>query len=74
MRPGQTAPVFRIHGKRTRDHQLCFNEAGADCPGIPSSDQPGDLGVYASFNEAGADCPGIPWHRVKVFKEHDVLQ
>ena len=38
-----------------------FNEAGADCPGIPALRMPCVAHVLlVGFNEAGADCPGIP--------------
>ena len=66
MRPGQTAPVFRPPHRPPRPCRPCFNEAGADCPGIPPP-----LFVLAtilpsSFNEAGADCPGIPYRTINL--------
>ena len=36
----------------------CFNEAGADCPGMPQLRWI-ILFRCARFNEAGADCPGM---------------
>ena len=39
MRPGQTAPVFRPRHCPIRLRALRgFNEAGADCPGIPGEE------------------------------------
>ena len=35
MRPGQTAPEFIAEGVRGARVRPGFNEAGADCPGIP---------------------------------------
>ena len=41
MRPGQTAPVFLSAGFRRKSaHSAHFNEAGADCPGIPCREIP----------------------------------
>ena len=37
MRPGQAAPVFRRGGSATASAVRHFNEAGAGCPGIPTS-------------------------------------
>ena len=35
MRPGQTAPEFCLNFSRPYKPPARFNEAGADCPGIP---------------------------------------
>ena len=36
MRPGQTAPeCLHAQFRATRRNVACFNEAGADCPGMP---------------------------------------
>ena len=35
MRPGQTAPECDISSGRVRVKNSGFNEAGADCPGMP---------------------------------------
>ena len=59
MRPGQTAPVFRRARAPGAGGRGRFNEAGADCPGIPGSPPPTGA-PRGCFNEAGADCPGIP--------------
>ena len=34
MRPGQTAPECSGLGWRISSRRICFNEAGADCPGM----------------------------------------
>ena len=36
MRPGQTAPECVFAGHWAGSSSICFNEAGADCPGMPS--------------------------------------
>ena len=36
-----------------------FNEAGADCPGMPFLRFEQFHSVRQGFNEAGADCPGM---------------
>ena len=36
----------------------CFNEAGADCPGMPGPPSRESC-ARSGFNEAGADCPGM---------------
>ena len=35
MRPGQTAPECLEAQEHARREIHCFNEAGADCPGMP---------------------------------------
>ena len=35
MRPGQTAPECPKRETISREAQIRFNEAGADCPGMP---------------------------------------
>ena len=59
MRPGQTAPEFRHGNGNHRRIILRFNEAGADCPGIPLRRIRSPPFPIQRFNEAGADCPGI---------------
>ena len=59
MRPGQTAPECHRLGESERFQSRRFNEAGADCPGMPSDFRSGVPVIFASFNEAGADCPGM---------------
>ena len=43
--------------------RCCFNEAGADCPGMLAGD------LAAGFNEAGADCPGMPLTGVRLARK-----
>ena len=59
MRPGQTAPEcagLTASGGMT---PIGFNEAGADCPGMPLGFPFRRVYRLLRFNEAGADCPGM---------------
>ena len=60
MRPGQTAPECRNHRRKIIARVARFNEAGADCPGMPSASTAWTGADSPGFNEAGADCPGMP--------------
>ena len=74
MRPGQTAPECRRRPDAVRNLLGGFNEAGADCPGMPvgAADR---LVIYAvRFNEAGADCPGMLAGRRILDPRHAALQ
>ena len=42
-----------------RSLRIGFNEAGADCPGMPNTRR-SRAWKAKGFNEAGADCPGMP--------------
>ena len=58
MRPGQTAPECSFVAKKPEPRKPGFNEAGADCPGMPPRDWRMHYPI-TRFNEAGADCPGM---------------
>ena len=59
MRPGQTAPECRYLIISEVQTDACFNEAGADCPGMRGSRPRQETAAIYRFNEAGADCPGM---------------
>ena len=58
MRPGQTAPECEFEPPKKGYDMSCFNEAGADCPGMPAHCEQAVV-PRNGFNEAGADCPGM---------------
>ena len=60
MRPGQTAPECLMPPRMRLYLRVCFNEAGADCPGMRAEVISDMQENAAGFNEAGADCPGMP--------------
>ena len=73
MRPGQTAPEC-ASSRAVRDGRSTgFNEAGADCPGMPD-EMAAALRRPAGFNEAGADCPGMHFPARRKRKQMQLLQ